>query len=181
MKYFNFVVTFGLMVLSTTAMATDVKKHSLHNATAHSLHAASAGEDALTFLSKSVISSDGHYLHGSNNSILDNQLSISDTRSLPGSFRDNLEHKSRKFHKEFDSDYHKNIAHVAHLEHFNNSKDDEFENVFHDRGSHFDSLGSSLNAHFCEHHIPAPVPEPETYAMMGFCLLVLSAFKRRKQ
>lgn len=170
MKLLNFFVTFGLIVFSASGLASEGKQHSSYKATTNPLHMASNEENALTFLSSKADFSKGHNWDQLESSVLSSRDEISDEINSRDAFGKGLSWKLSEFNNLFEHDLR------SHSRHFNKDGFGYFNHAFQQENRDFNW---SRHNPYCHLPVTAPVPEPETYALMIAGLLLVGAAKRR--
>jgi hypothetical protein len=182
MKFLNIVLMLALMILSSAAMATEPRGYNLVPSS-DKLFVATAGEVILTFLSKEAGYSNDLYLHGTEDAILNNQTATPGTQYSLGSFEAGAELVFTMLVRPTGFVYQTGAAienpdsfiHAAYDITSGQSLNIGFEDLFNGGDKDYDDLVFSLS-----NVSVAPVPEPETYALMAAGLMVLGALKRRK-
>lgn len=184
MKLIQVILAASLLVLSSATMATTAN-------TTDKLFVKQSGDVFLTFVSKEAGYSNDLFLTGNPNKILNNQTAVAGTQYALGSFAAGTELVFSMFVKQTGRTYFSgpassnvdNTRHTTFSALSNSSVLVGFEDIF--KGGDFDyndlkfSLSNVVDD-FKLVQMPAPVPEPETYAMMGLGLMLMGAFARKR-
>jgi hypothetical protein len=170
MKLFNFFVTFGLVVFSASGLATESERHNSHKARIKPLHMASNEENALTFLSNKADFSKGRHWNQLDSSLLSTGDDISDEINPRDVFGKGLSWKLSEFNNVFEHDF------SSYSRHHNKAGFGYFNHAFQQENIDFNW---SRHNPYCHLPVTAPVPEPETYALMIAGLLLVGAATRR--
>jgi hypothetical protein len=184
MKLIQVVLAASLLVLSSASMA-------ITNSTTDKLWVKQSGDVFLTFVSKEAGYSSDLFLTGNPNKILNNQTAVAGTQYALGNFAAGaelvfsifVELTGNTFYSGPASSNVDNTIHTSFSALSSSSVLVGFEDLF--NGGDFDyndlrfSLSNVVNDYTLV-HIPAAVPEPETYAMMGLGLLFIGGFLRKR-
>ena len=190
MKLLNCLILSAMVMMATPVVASENKpanKNMIKEASSGSLFVASAGEVILTFLSKNASYSNDLFLVGSSDSILNNQTAISGQQFSLGSFQSGAELVFKMFvnntgHTFFNGAAAINADNVLHTGYNKqiNTVIVGFEDIYGGGDKDYNDLVFSLSNVGVGTFITAPVPEPETYAMLIAGLLMFGFAMLRK-
>jgi Domain of unknown function (DUF4114)/PEP-CTERM motif len=184
MKRIQSVIAGALFMLSSSVMAT------VSNLNDH-LWVQQTGDVFLTFVSKEAGYSNDLFLTGNPTKILNNQTAVASTQYALGNFTAGTELVFSMFvnqtgHTFFSGPASRNLDNTRHTTFSalsSNSVLVGFEDLF--KGGDFDyndlrfSLTNVVNDYNLV-RISAPVPEPESYMLMGLGLLLVSVYSRKR-
>lgn len=180
------VLALSLLTISSTALAAQPRAYDLTPSTAK-LFTATTGEVVLTFLSKTASYSNDLFLQGTPDAILNNQTANSGTQYSLGSFQAGTELAFTMFVKDSGFAYYTGEAiknpdsfiHAAYDITSSQTLNIGFEDIFGGGDKDYDDLVFSLSNVSVGPSISS-VPEPETYGMFMFGLMLLGIVARRK-
>jgi len=184
MKFIKIITALFLTTLTSSAIATEGYNYS---PSTDKLYVATAGEVILTFLSKEAGYSNDLFLQGRDSLILNNQTAVPNTQINLGAFAANtlLTFKMTVTNTGFSfftgdaSSNPDSFIHAAFDNKFGQPLVVGFEDILGGGDKDYNDLVFSLSNVYAATG-PAPVPEPETFAMLAAGLLLIRLTKKRK-
>jgi hypothetical protein len=184
MKFIKIITALILTTLASSAIATEGYSPTQSS---DKLYVATAGEVILTFLSKEAGYSNDLFLQGRDSLILNNQTAVPNTQINLGAFAANtlLTFKMTVTNTGFSfftgdaSSNPDNFIHASYDNKFGQPLVVGFEDLLGGGDKDYNDLVFSLSNVYAATG-PAPVPEPETFAMLAAGLLLIRLTKKRK-